>query len=100
MCIEDSQEEHVVDVSDTLLQELATLRIAYANFLGRYKRELQNSPEAQKELVGTLPRLLHSGLGSDCSFQSYFDKFVDEEVSLFNVTYLKQICDIFPQDVW
>ena len=99
MCVEDSQEEYVVDVSDTLLQELTALRITYARFLRRYKRELQNSPEAQEELVETLPRLVHRGLGSDCSFKSYFDTLVDEEVSIFNVTYLKQICDIFPQDV-
>ena len=100
MCIEDSQEEHVIDVSDTLLQELTALRVSYAKFLRRYKKELQNSPEAQEELVETLPRLVQRGLGSDCSFKSYFDTLVDEEVSLFNVTYLKQVCDIFPQDVW
>ena len=100
MCIEDSQEGHVIDVSDTLLQELTALRVGYARFLRRYKKELQNSPEAQEELAETLPRVVHRGLGSDCSFKSYFDTLVDEEVSLFNVTYLKQICDIFPQDVW
>ena len=100
MCIEDSQEEHVIAVSDTLIKELASLRVSYAKLLREYKKELQNSPEAQEELVETLPRLVHRGLGSDCSFKSYFDTLVDEEVSLFNVTYLKQVCDIFPQDVW
>ena len=99
MCIEDSQEEHTIAVSDTLIEELTTLRVSYAKFLWEYKRELQNSPEAQEVLVETLSRLVHIGFGSDRSFKSYFDTLVDEEVSLFNVTYLKQICDMLPQDV-
>ena len=98
--LENSQEEHIIAVSDTLIKELTTLRVSYAKLLRQYKKELQNSAEAQEELVETLPSLIHRGLGSDCSFKSYFDTLVDEEVSLFNVTFLKQICDIFPPDVW
>ena len=87
-----------ITVPDKLVDELATLRIDYARFLRRYKRALQNSPEAQEEFVETLPGLLHRRLSSD--FQSCFDTLVDEEVSLFNITYLKRICNIFPEDVW
>ena len=90
---------HII-VPDSLLDELASLKISYARFLQQYKREIQNSPEAQEEFVETLPRLLRRRLGSDCTFQSYFDTLVDEEVSIFNVTHLKLICDIFPEDVW
>ena len=87
--------------TDSLLKELTSLRISYATFLRRYKRALQNSPEAREEFVKTLPRLLHRGSdSSDQNFQSDFDTLVEEEVSLFNVTYLKQICEIFPEDVW
>ena len=99
--IGEPQEEHII-VPDSLLEQLTSLRISYARFLRRYKKALQNSPEAQEELVETLPRLvlIHGELGSDRNFQSYFDTLVEEEVSLFNVTYLKQMCDIFPEDVW
>ena len=88
-------------VPDSLLKQLTSLRISYARFLRRYKRVLQNSPEAREEFIETLPRLLHRGSdSSDRNFQSDFNTLVEEEVSLFNVTYLKQICEIFPEDVW
>ena len=98
-CIGEPQEEQIV-VPDLLLEELATLRVSYAMFVRQYKREIQNSPEAQEELVETLPVLLHRVLGSEHNFQSYFDNLVEEEVSLFNVINLKRICDIFPKDIW
>ena len=87
-------------VPDELLKELARLRIAFARFLRRYKRELLSSAEAQEEFVETLPGLLRRSLGPDRSFQSCFNTLVEKEVSLFNITYLKQICEIFPDNIW
>ena len=87
-----------ITVPDELVDELATLRIDYANFLCNYQEELEKSTGAQEKFVKTLPRLLHRQLSSD--FQPCFDTLVDEEVSLFNVTYLKRLCNIFPEDVW
>ena len=89
-----------ITVPDPLLKELTSLRVSYASLLRQYKRELQNSPKAQEVFVETLPGLLHRGLSSDRTFQSYFDTLVEEEVSLFNVAYLKEICFQLPKDVW
>ena len=86
-------------VSEELLENLADLRVEYASLLCEYKNVLERSPEAQKKFVDTLPGLLGRSPGPDHSFQSYFDKLVDEEVSLFNITYLKKLCRIFPADV-
>ena len=86
-------------VPDELLEGLADLRVEYANLLFEYKNVLESSPEAQKKFVDTLPGLLGRSLGPDHSFQSYFNKLVYEEVSLFNITYLKSLCHIFPADV-
>ena len=87
------------DVSDELLEDLAELRVDYASLLYEYKNVLESSPEAQKKFVDTLPGLLGRSLGPDHSFQSYFNKLVDEEVSLFNINYLNKLCRIFPADV-
>ena len=87
-------------VPDELLEELAGLRVAFARFLRRYKRELLRSPQAQEEFVEILPGLLRRSLGPDRSFQSCFNTLVEKEVSLFNITYLKQICEIFPDNIW
>ena len=92
-----SKQLHVV--STELLEDLVGLRIDYASLLREYKNVLENSPEAQKKFVDTLPGLLGRSLGPNHCFQSYFDKLVDEEVSLFNITYLKKLCCIFPADV-
>ena len=96
-----SVEQFIVSevVSDELLEDLAHLRVDYASLLCEYKNVLESSPEAQKKFVDTLPGLLGRSLGSDHSFQSYFNKLVDEEVSLFNITYLKELCRIFPAGV-
>ena len=93
-----SVEQFIVSevVSDELLEDLVGLRVDYASLLREYKNVLESSPEAQKKFVDTLPGLLGRSLGSDHSFQSYFNKLVDEEVSLFNITYLKELCRIFP----
>ena len=93
--------EEVV-VPDTLLEELADLRVAFAQLLCKYEKELRNSPDAQEEFVEFLPRLLRNrkGFSSDQSFQSNFDKLIDEEVSLFNIHYLKRICSIFSEEIW
>ena len=86
--------------SDDLLEELAGLRVSYARFLCGYKEVLQGSVEAQEKFVETVPRLICRELGPDHSFQSYFNSLIDEEVSLFNITYLKQFCGTFPDDIW
>ena len=87
-------------VPKELVEELVGLRISYARFLRRYKKVLQDNAEAQEEFVETVPGVIRRELGPDHSFQSYFSALVDEEVSLFNITYLKKLCDIFPDDVW
>ena len=86
-----------VEVPNALVEELAGLRFAFANLLYRYENELNHSPEAQKEFVKFLPRLFRRAVG-DHSFQSHFNTLVEEEVSLFNIFYLKQLCTIFPED--
>ena len=91
--------EQSIVPSDELLEELAGLRVSYAIFLRRYKKVLQDSAEAQV-FVEAVPMILHRELGPDHSFESYFRTLIDEEVSLFNITYLKKLCDIFPDDVW
>ena len=69
------------------------------DFCVNKKNVLESSPEAQKKFVDTLPGLLGRSLGPDHSFQSYFNIIDDEEVSLFNINYLKTFCYIFPDDV-
>ena len=86
-------------VSDELLEDLASLRVDYASLLREYKNVLESSPESQRKFVDTLPGLLGRSHGPEHNFQSYFNKLVDEEVSLFNITYLKDLCRIFPADV-
>ena len=90
----------VVDIPDTLFEELADLRIAYAELLSSYKKELQKSPEAQEEFVEFLPTLLRRSFGSDQTVWLLFEILIEEEVSLFNIYYLKKICHKFPEDVW
>ena len=90
----------VVDIPDTLFEELADLRFAYAKLLRSYEKELRKSPEAQEEFVEFLPRLLRGNVSSNQTFQFLFDKLIEKEVSLFNIHYLKRICNIFPEDVW
>ena len=90
----------VVRVPDTLVEALADLRIAFANLLHSYKKEIQNSPNAQKEFVEYMPLLFGKRWRSeDSSFQTYFQTLIDEEISLFNVFYLKRICNKFPEEV-
>ena len=90
--------QQLIVPSDELLEELAELQIAYFRFLRRYKKVLQGSPEAQEQFVETVQGVIHRELGPDHNFQSYFNTLIDE-VSLFNITYLKKFCDIFPDDV-
>ena len=84
-------------VPDELIEALAKLRIAFANLLRSYKNEIQNSPNAKKKFVEFLPILF--GKREDSSFQTNFQTFIDEEISLFNIFYLKEICNEFPEDV-
>ena len=97
--IEESQREQII-VPDSLLKELASLRISYAMLLSQYKKKVQNSTDAQEKFVEIVPTVLGRQLSSDLNTQSYFDTLVEEEISLFNVNYLIQICVVFPKDVW
>ena len=87
-----------VGVPEALVEELASLRFAFAKLLRNYEKQLRHSPEAQEEFVEFLPRLFHRAI-EDRSFQSHFNTLVEEEISLFNIFYLKQLCTIFPEDV-
>ena len=86
-------------VPDELVEELARLRVNFAMFLLEYEEELQKSIEAQSKFIKILKTLLGKKL-SDCSFQSYFNTLKEEEVSLFNITYLDELCKVFPDDIW
>ena len=102
---DNSTVDHVVGINipGTLVEELANLRIAYAELLRNYEEEVWKSPKAQKEFVKFLPRLLERNFDScpaDQAFQFLFHILIEEEVSLFNIHYLKQICHKFPEDVW
>lgn len=101
--------EVVIVVPDEVLEELADLRFAYARLLHKYKHEVQSSPEAQKAFVEALSPLYRRAQirpfmterhDSDHAFQSCFDKLVEEEVSLFNIYYMKKLCRIFPTYIW
>ena len=95
--------DHVVvkiNIPDTLVEELADLRFAYAKLLRSYEKELTRSTEAQKEFVEFLPKLLRRNLSSDQTFQLLFEELIEKEVTLFNIHYLKRLCSIFPEDVW
>ena len=89
-----------VEIPDILIEELADLRIAYAELLSSYQKELRKSPEAQEEFVEFLPTLLRRSFGSDQTVWLLFEILIEEEVSLFNIYYLKQICRKFSEDVW
>ena len=99
-CFDSTGGHVVVDIPNALVEELADLRFAYAKLLRNYEEEVQKSPEAQKEFAKFLPRLLQRNFSSDQTFQLLFNKLIEEEVSLFNIYYLKQTCGIFPEDVW
>ena len=87
-------------VPDELLEELASLRIAFAMFLREYEDVVQDHPWAREAFVKTLSRLYPKAIGSDHSFQSCFNTLIEKDVSLFKITYLNQLCRIFPHDVW
>ena len=87
-----------VVVPDDLVKELAKLRVAFAMLVHSYEDELNDNHEAQAKFVRFLPRLLPRR-SYDQGFQSSFNMLIDEEVSLFNVCYLRNICCIFPENV-
>ena len=89
--------ERVV-VPEALVEELAALRFAFANLIYSYKEELTKSSEAQEKFVNFLPNLFHKAVEIH-SFQSHFNTLVEEEVSPFNIFYLKRLCSIFPEDI-
>ena len=89
-----AEEQHVVP--DALLHELAGLRISFGLFLHRFEQVLKTNPGAQEAFVGTLQRILRRTFAN---FQECFNTLIQEEVSLFNITYLRQICIVFPDNV-
>ena len=97
LCMYSFAEEHHV-VPDALLQELVGLRTSFASFLFQFEQVLRTSPGAQETFVGMLQGIL---LRTFASFKECFDTLIEEEVSLFNITYLKQICtqSVFPENV-
>ena len=87
-------------VPKELVDKLARLRVTFARFLYKYKKEVQNSSEAhQEEFIATLQILLDKKL-EDHSLQAYFSMLIKEEVSMFNITYLDELCKVFPEDIW
>ena len=88
-----------VVVPDALVRKLVDLRSAYALLLMRFERALERSSEAQGELVAFLRRLLRRAVPSDCDFHSAFEALVEEELSLFNIYYLKRVSKILPGEV-
>ena len=90
--------QHVDIVPDSLLKALADVRMNFAHLKHCYHKALEESHEAQKALVEFLPRLFPNKKEL-VSFNSWFDVLIEEEISLFNVHYLKQICSILPQDI-
>ena len=80
------------------MEELVSLRFAFAKLLCNYEKQLHSSPKAKDEFVKNLSRLFRRAV-DDHSFQSHFTTHVEEEVSLFNICYLKQHCSFFPKDV-
>ena len=93
-------EAEFIVVPDSLLQELAALRVSYAFMLSRYKKELQNNSEAQENFIEIVPTVIGRALSLEHNFQAYYDILVNEEISLFNVTYLLHICVVFPDEIW
>ena len=91
-----TEKHHVVP--DALLQELVGLRASFASFLFKFKQVFKASPDVQETFVGMLQGMLP---GTFTSFKECFDTLIKEEVSLFNITYLKQICtqSVFPENV-
>ena len=86
-------------VPDELVEELARLRVTFAEFLQKYEKELQKSTKAQqKKLIEVMKTLLGKEL-SNCSFHSYFNTLLEKEVSLFNIIYLDELCNVLPDDI-
>ena len=85
-----------VVVPEALVEELAVLRISFANLTCSFEEEVKKSPESQEKFVKLLSRLFCKTI-DDC--RSYFEILVEEELSFFNTHYLKQLCTTFPEDV-
>ena len=86
-------------VPDELVMKLANLRSAYALLLMRFERALQSSSEAQEDFVAFLRHLLQGAVPSDCNVRLAFEILKEEEISLFNIQYLKNVSSILPDDV-
>ena len=86
-------------VPDALVKELADLRFEFAKLVRNYENELRKSPQAQEVFVNFMPRLFRKSTRENGSFQSHYNTLVEEYISLFNIHYLRRICDILPQGV-
>ena len=84
---------------DELVRKLADLRTAYALLLWEFEKALQSNSKAQEDFVAFLRQLLEGAVPTDCNFCSAFDILKKEEISLFNIHYLKGISSILPNDV-
>ena len=88
--------EHELDVPKELVENLAHLRFAYADLSCKYKTELQSCSEAKRKLAEYLQHLFPE---FGCEFPDNFNTLVNDKSSLFNIYYLKEICEIFPPNV-
>ena len=86
-------------IPDELVRKLADLRSAYALLLMRFERALQSSSQAQEDFVAFLRHLLQGAVPTDCNFRSAFEILKEEEISLFNIQYLKNVSSMLPDDV-
>ena len=87
----------LVTVPDQLINELAVLRIAFANFLCEYECELQKIDEVQKKFVKMVQILLQ--VDESLKLSECFKRLIEKEVTLFNITYMEKLCEVFPQNV-
>lgn len=87
-------------VPDSLVEALAEIRIDFAHLKHDCRKALkQLSQEEQTALVEFLPGLFPRKKDLD-SFDSWIEILIEEEISLFNIHYLKRICKFdLPQDV-
>ena len=81
------------------MQELADLRSAYASLLMHFRKLLQRNRQAQEDFIAFVQELLEGAVSSDCNFYSAFNTFKKEEISLFNIKYLNNVCTILPEEV-
>ena len=92
------QYQHIDVVPDSLVKALADIRIEFAHLKRDYHKALEASRKARKALVEFLPSLFPEKQEL-VNFDSWFDMLIEEEISLFNIHYLKRSCSELPKDV-